>query len=433
MEDVGRLVRGSDAVRLFGIAVDHGTRVIAPNDCIDTAEETWEEDVMTACRDHTSTQTHTSKRITKKRTRFLRAGQITPRPIAGYIKPEGAKQFADWLKDESATPIISEGLKVLRQTLRGSVVADFFNKRGFSTGIGRRGKTKWDGTMALAYYRNPLLKGMPARGTKHTVRRSAWPSKSTSTWQGRLSSLPCPTCRTTPGSSCASLPNGTLTCGGGAGKARSVALDLDHTASSLNRHIDVLRQSLSRQYLPGRVASASEIAAVAALEAEFEEVDLLKGRRISVVTAPIKLEDVYLGPFESHSGGTGSAMPRPTQSLPRTRPTRKTARTSAIHMSRTSSFVRGEGTATIKAALTSGRLYDFFILVRQVLGTYNPDSAYVTLANWHGNGSCACCDYLLAHDGGSYCERCHDHACEDCSWAVPPVAGPSAPATRPTA
>src|SRR5262245_19548078 len=34
MEDTGRLVRGSEAVRLFGIAVDHGTRVVAPNDCV---------------------------------------------------------------------------------------------------------------------------------------------------------------------------------------------------------------------------------------------------------------------------------------------------------------------------------------------------------------------------------------------------------------
>jgi hypothetical protein len=36
MEDVGRMVRGAEAVRLWGIAVDHGTRCIAPNDCCDT-------------------------------------------------------------------------------------------------------------------------------------------------------------------------------------------------------------------------------------------------------------------------------------------------------------------------------------------------------------------------------------------------------------
>jgi hypothetical protein len=66
VEDIGRLVRGAEAVRLCGIAVDHGTRVLAPNDCIDTSEETWEEDVISACRDHVGHNAHTSKRLKHK-------------------------------------------------------------------------------------------------------------------------------------------------------------------------------------------------------------------------------------------------------------------------------------------------------------------------------------------------------------------------------
>jgi site-specific DNA recombinase len=170
MEDVGRLVRGAEACRLFGIAVDHGTRVLAPNDCIDTADESWEEDVMAACRDHTSNQTHTSKRLKKKlMTRFERSGQITPCAIAGYIRPLKAESFADWAKDDSATPIIREGRRLLKRTLNGSVVAAYFNGLGFKPGPYCR-REKWDGTMVLRFYRNPLLKGMPCRGTKHTVK-----------------------------------------------------------------------------------------------------------------------------------------------------------------------------------------------------------------------------------------------------------------------
>ena len=41
MEDLGRLVRGTEAVRLFGLAVDHGTRAVSPNDRVDTANSTW--------------------------------------------------------------------------------------------------------------------------------------------------------------------------------------------------------------------------------------------------------------------------------------------------------------------------------------------------------------------------------------------------------
>lgn len=66
VEDIGRLVRGAEAVRLCGIAVDHGVRVLAPNDCVDTAEDSWEEDEISACRDHVGHNAHTSKRLKHK-------------------------------------------------------------------------------------------------------------------------------------------------------------------------------------------------------------------------------------------------------------------------------------------------------------------------------------------------------------------------------
>jgi hypothetical protein len=146
------------------------TRVVAPNDCVDTADEHWEEDLMSACRDHTSHQTHTSKRIKKKMmARFLRAGEGTPQPIAGYIKPDGANSYADWRKDESAAKFIVEGHRILKKTLLGPAVADYFNEVGFPTGPAARTE-KWYGTLVLSYYRNSLLKGMPSRGKRHTVK-----------------------------------------------------------------------------------------------------------------------------------------------------------------------------------------------------------------------------------------------------------------------
>src|SRR5262249_866111 len=74
-EDIGRLVRGTEALRLCGLAVDAGTRVLAPNDCIDTFEGSWEEDAIAACRDHVGHNAHTSKRIKhKKMNRFKKMG-----------------------------------------------------------------------------------------------------------------------------------------------------------------------------------------------------------------------------------------------------------------------------------------------------------------------------------------------------------------------
>lgn len=82
MEDVGRIVRGVEAVQLWGIAVDHVTRCIAPNDCCDTADETWEEDLITACRDHVGHNAHTSRRLKKKlMNRFRKFGGAMSAPF----------------------------------------------------------------------------------------------------------------------------------------------------------------------------------------------------------------------------------------------------------------------------------------------------------------------------------------------------------------
>ena len=168
MEDVGRLVRGAEAVRLWGIAVDHGTRCIAPNDCCDTAEETWEEDLLSACRDHVGHNAHTSKRLKQKlMNRFKKFGGAVALPIAGYIKPEDTKSYGDWLKDDSATETIQKGLQLLKESLNCSAVADWFNQERFPTGPYCR-LDEWNGQMVRRYFCNRLLAGCPGRGFRHT-------------------------------------------------------------------------------------------------------------------------------------------------------------------------------------------------------------------------------------------------------------------------
>lgn len=171
LEDIGRLVRGTEASRLIGVAVDHGTRVVSPNDGIDTADDSWEEDVISACRDHVGHNVHTSKRIKKKTMlRFKRKGQSTPLPVAGIIKPEDSKSYFDWSWDEASKPIILQGASDLRRHLNCSAVADYFESVGFPVGRYCKNK-KWDGKMVRRFYNNPILKGMPERGNMHTVKR----------------------------------------------------------------------------------------------------------------------------------------------------------------------------------------------------------------------------------------------------------------------
>ena len=171
VDDTGRLVRGAEAVRIFGIAVDHGTRVIAPNDCIDTNNQSWEEDVISACRDHVGHNAHTSRRIKQKcMERFKRNAQSTSLPIAGMHKPEGAKSYHDWSWGESWELVILKGVRDLRSHLNCSAVADYFNSVGFPTGPYCRNEV-WDGKMVRRFYKNPKLKGKPERGNMHTTKK----------------------------------------------------------------------------------------------------------------------------------------------------------------------------------------------------------------------------------------------------------------------
>jgi hypothetical protein len=171
-EDIGRLIRGGEAHRLCGVAVDHGTRVLAPNDGVDTIDSEWEATVLAACRDHVGHNAHTSKRIKqKKQNRFRKFGGATPCPIAGYEKPEGAETYDDWRKIDEATPIIKEGLRLLGETHNYSRVAKYFNDVGFRPGpYSRRVDGTWEGRMVRRFYSNSLLGGRPGRGYRHTVK-----------------------------------------------------------------------------------------------------------------------------------------------------------------------------------------------------------------------------------------------------------------------
>ena len=44
----------------------------------------------------------------------------------------------------------------------------------------------------------------------------------------------------------------------------------------------------------------------------------------------------------------------------------------------------GEGSTAIHKAIAQGSHLDFFTLAKQILETYNPDSAYVALSRWNG-------------------------------------------------
>jgi len=61
----------------------------------------------------------------------------------------------------------------------------------------------------------------------------------------------------------------------------------------------------------------------------------------------------------------------------------------------------------------SSRSCFFFLLVRQILGTYNSGSAYVRLEDWQG-ADCHDCGRLMHEDDRGTCERCECDICNNC-------------------
>jgi hypothetical protein len=152
-----------------------------------------------------------------------------------------------------------------------------------------------------------------------------------------------------------------------------------------------------------------------ALQDEFQDMQLdLKGRRVSVKTQPIELEGQYLGRYEIALDyerldegascyeilaldGSGSAADDEV-----THP----------HV-RSGTLCEGEAYGPIRAALSSGRILDFFTVVNRTLHTYNPESAFVSLDRWDGT-PCTDCGTTVGDEDGSSCDRCDDVLCYDC-------------------
>lgn len=198
--------------------------------------------------------------------------------------------------------------------------------------------------------------------------------------------------------------------------AAQIRRNLTYPLASLVGTLQASAKSISEPSdLPSTLNHRALLDELAALETEFTEFGFdLKERRVWVVTDAIILEDVALGRFrivldwrrlgEDHPYEVQAEEPNPAG-----------GDESVTHPHvRDDALCEGEGRAPIRAALAEGRLFDFFVLVRQILGNYNPGSAYVKLRSWNGVG-CADCGDDVPADESTSCERCETDLCYDCS------------------
>ena len=166
-------------------------------------------------------------------------------------------------------------------------------------------------------------------------------------------------------------------------------------------------------------ASAADIYAdLVALDEEFDAVSFDRpGKTIAVTTEPIELDGVYLGPFEIRLdwGDLTDGHPRNYRVIAvEANPAASNEGVTHPHV-QDEAVCEGEGKQPIRHSLEQGRLFDFFVIVANLLRTYNPDSPFVSLSEWHGM-PCADCGTTVADDEQWSCQRCGTTVCGECYY-----------------
>lgn len=189
-------------------------------------------------------------------------------------------------------------------------------------------------------------------------------------------------------------------------------------------------QGLFRSEPPERITARTVLAELTALEIEFAQLEVdYRQQQIIVCTEAITLEEIELGPFEIVLRWEGLVTDRLSYRVVATEPNEAINDSGCTHPHVSSdNLCEGEGQGAIRAALAEGRLFDFFVLVRQVLRTYNPESAYVGLDEWYGvrcfdcgsitnsedRCDCAACMQALCYECVRCCCDCEEQECYEC-------------------
>ncbi len=199
--------------------------------------------------------------------------------------------------------------------------------------------------------------------------------------------------------------------------ANQLLNDLGYAIPSIQIELSTIAERVPRRTAVDRGATMHDIYQdLVALRQEFEQLDYdYRERQLSVVTEPIVLAGVYLGPFEIRL-----KWAQPTRNdVPAYRvfaqdPHPAEGRENVTHPHVMDEILcEGDGRHAVRQALKQGRLLDFFTLVAGILRTYNPESPFVELALWHG-GSCSDCGAGVNEDHSYSCQKCGDTVCSEC-------------------
>jgi hypothetical protein len=178
-----------------------------------------------------------------------------------------------------------------------------------------------------------------------------------------------------------------------------------------------LRDALATEP-PPVPALASWLAEVRQLEAEFDTVEVRwKESVVRAVTEPVELRDVDLGRFavDFHWHRLGNRDGVRCFDVVALDPNPAAGRDDVPHPHVYGvDLCAGDATGPVERALHGGRFAEAFLLIRAVLGTYNPDSPYVRLEQWDGS-PCRDCGERVREEDVYRCEGCDADLCSGCS------------------
>lgn len=190
---------------------------------------------------------------------------------------------------------------------------------------------------------------------------------------------------------------------------------LPRAIRNLQDHIDEMARQLPAVDERDGATQRQVYEDLAALEKEFGDVKIdLKHQRLQVTTEPIVLEGVDLGSFTIKLDWRYLGESSPYEVIANDpHPAAASEETTHPHVQE-NQLCEGEGRVPLRRALEQGRLFDFFLIVGQLLQTYNSSSAYVALDRWHGV-DCHDCGACVNEDQRTTCESCLRQVCDDCS------------------
>jgi len=194
--------------------------------------------------------------------------------------------------------------------------------------------------------------------------------------------------------------------------------DLDASLHCCQRAIETALHDIEQaDFNQQQISSAAEIYKdILALQQEFDEVDIdIAEHEISVTTDTIVLEGIHLGRFQIcldwHQ--LGECQPYRVLAL-EPNPAASDEGITHPHV-RDKSLCEGDGRTAIRAALAQGRIYDFFLLVSQILHTYGSGSPYTRLDEWDSDVCCDDCGTHVSERDRYDCVRCGSTLCGECS------------------